>query len=320
MAPPPKKIKVGKDDDSRARMPNPTIDEKEEIIMHMERHQNYATGRLKCSDARRRMKEMHLKLAERVNAVKYQSDENGHSKKGGPDRTGEQRWKTWVSMRNWAKAYASANYKCKDTKSGGGARDDSICSTVGTVEKTPEYACEDTSVNRIMAIIGWHNALGIGIPDELDNDKTNEGNDENMNVSFGDVVSSTPGKSILRKQSSLGSTLGTSVLKEKNQSASASASTSDLALTATATAKTCAGHCCSALEKKVDSLLQSVEENKRMLSAIMEALGNRFINVESSPMMPNVAAAEEIVHIDELSGIDFNVDNFLVFSPDSGSC
>ncbi|KAJ1519038.1 hypothetical protein ONE63_011281 [Megalurothrips usitatus] len=138
-----------------------------------------------------------------------------------------------LSLKYWAKAYASANYKCKDTKTGGGAGYDSICSTVGTVEKTPEYACYDSSVNRIMAIIGWHNVLGIGIPDELDN---------------------------------------------------------------------------------------SVEENKRMLRAIMETLENQFINVESTPVMPNVAATEEMVHINELSGVDFNIDNFLVFSPDSGSC
>ena len=69
----------------KKRCPNPTVEEKEALLSYMERHSHYAQGRLNAPNARKKMKEMHGKLAERIREV--------DPSKRGPDRDGETWWK-----------------------------------------------------------------------------------------------------------------------------------------------------------------------------------------------------------------------------------
>lgn len=66
----------------------------------------------------------------------------------------------WGIMRSNAKQVACSNGKARNIPTGGGAPDDE--------EQGAGFTTEDPLVDRIMDLLGWHLALGVGVEDELE--------------------------------------------------------------------------------------------------------------------------------------------------------
>jgi len=66
-------------------------------------------------------------------------------------------------MRSSAKQLAFSNGKPKNIPTGGGAPPDTPDDDV-----EPEFTTDDPFSDRIMNLIGWHLAFGVGVDDELE--------------------------------------------------------------------------------------------------------------------------------------------------------
>ncbi|KAK3925797.1 Epstein-Barr nuclear antigen 4, partial [Frankliniella fusca] len=201
---PAKKAKSQTSQTKTKKLPPPTPEQKDLMLKFMLKHPNYANGRIKGKNGNQTMQRMHSSLETKLNAAK------------GTPRSGQKWWKCWVSIRNHNKAYATANYKVKDYKTGGGGcADVSVSSTMdySICAKDEKYYTDSETANIVMKIIGWHNALGLeGVSDELDDsgrgkvfdgeDKENDKSDEqhsegdeaeqSRDDSFLQAVTSTP--------------------------------------------------------------------------------------------------------------------------------
>ncbi|KAK3922354.1 Regulatory protein zeste [Frankliniella fusca] len=126
-----------------------TMEQKDALLSFMEKHRDFARGRLNAQQAGQLMKKMWDKLAEDLNKIP------------GATKT-PAKWKeVWANMRSEAKQYACSNGTPKPTRTGGGGVSDEE-------EEEVPFVTDDPFVNRIMAVTGWQVAFGVGVKDDLD--------------------------------------------------------------------------------------------------------------------------------------------------------
>ncbi|KAK3911136.1 Tubby-like F-box protein 10 [Frankliniella fusca] len=132
---------------------NVTPEQKKIMLDFMEKHPDFAAGRVHAEQGSQCFNRLWDNLAKLL-----------HKVPNGSIKTITQ-WKdVWGRMRSNSKAYALSNGKPKCNRTGGGGCSDEEEQNVPT-----GYTTEDDFVDRVMKLQGWHTVFGIGVVDELDN-------------------------------------------------------------------------------------------------------------------------------------------------------